>query len=319
VIRLSPCEQYLKYLVVHPNRLTNDQIEQMVKAQELDYIGKPHLEHLRATCTPPNPFYPERADHAMSTRFLLREKLEVIFRPDRDMSLATQLLEQPRAKELIESMLIAGSNSQWIYASLKRMGIKATVQAVDYYRFYYFNLDHINPDQLRAFMLARTAMPVTDDPHEQMLNEYYRHSILQGERVQMANMAITPYAGMLSLMRRGLLPANVEIPRLAAATRLTAMIKTDEAMMAGKSAQSRDYSFVVKVMSEVMQETGEVEEGLQEGLTKLILKTDQKRIPNIKELSDGHHTVDLQPIDAEGEVVDGERKREGSDPPRTNG
>ena len=303
----SPCEYYLKYLVVHPDRLTDDDIGKLVRAQQLDFIGPSYLQQLRAKCKPPNPFYPEKKNHRQTTRFLLKEKLEAIFQPDPDMFRAMRFLDKPRAKELIESMAIAGSTTKWIHVSLKRAGFDSTEQAVEYYLFYYFNLSLVDSNELQAFMMHRCDSPVTMDPGEQRLNEHYARAMLRSERVQAANMAVTPYAGLLSLLRRGIMPSNVQISRIVSATRLTATIKADEALLEGKSGMSRDYAIVAKAMSEILQETGEVEEGLQEGLSRLVLKTDERRLPNVKQLSGGHHTLDLQPpIDTEGEPVHGE-------------
>jgi hypothetical protein len=295
--------------VVHPDHFSNSDIEKIVRAQQLDYIGVSHLEQLRASCKPPVPFYPDRRAHAATTRFLIQEGLESIFRPDKHMSMAMGFVDKPRAKELIESMLLTRSSLEWINSSLRRMQITSTVQAVDYYRFYYFNLDLVDPDAIKAFMLNRAVVPVTNDPNEQRLNELYRQAMLQSERVQSAQMAITPFAGIMSLMRRGIMPSSINLSRIVTATRLAAVIRTDEAVMMGKAGDSRDYAFVVKMMSEVMQEVGEVSEDLQVGLNKLLLKTEARRIPTLQELSDGHHTVDLQPIDVKGEQVDAEPER----------
>jgi len=306
VPKRSPCEYYLKYLVVHPDRLTDDDIGKLVRAQQLDYIGPTYLGQLRARCKPPNPFYPEKKSHRQSTRFLLKEKLDTIFRPDQDMFRAMRFLDEARAKELIEAMALAGSTTQWIHVSLKRMGFDSTGQAVEYYLFYYFNLGLVDREELQAFMMNRAYQPVSMDPGEQRLNECYARAVSRGERLQAANMPVTPYAGLLSLLRRGIMPSNVQISRIVSATRLTATIKADEALLEGKSGMSRDYAIVAKAMSEILQETGEVEEGLQEGLSRLVLKTDERRLPNVKQLSGGHHTLDLQPpIETEGEPVHG--------------
>jgi hypothetical protein len=306
-IRRSPCEAYLKYLIVHPDGLTNEKIRNIVKMQQLDFLGTPYLDNLRQSCVPPTPFYPENPRHAPSMRFLLREGLDIIFRPTEDMRLATKLLDTPRAKELIESMRITGSSNIWIDAALRRNNIKSSVAALELYVAYYFNLDLVDPDELDALISKRMETgETTKDRDEQQCNYHYREAMKRGQRLQGARAAITPFAGMLGLIRRGLMPPNMEITKIAAAARNAALLQATDTMFTNPE-QSRDYAIIVKVMGDLIQQVGDVEDDLREGLAKMMVGTDPKATPNIKELSAGEHTLDLQPIDTTGEVVGKEK------------
>ena len=304
MITRSPCEAYLKYLIVHPDGFTDEQVRNLTEAQHLDYVGGPYMARLRAICIPPNPFYPENSAHMPSTRFLLKEKLEDIFRPDKDMRIATRLVDQPRAKDLIETMLITHASFVWIRTALKRIGVEATIVSLELYRFYYFNLKILNADELKSILAMRGEPQSTSDPYEQRFNRHYAAAVADSESLQAARMAVTPFAGIMQLMRHGIMPPNVEVNKLVAATRLAALVRTSDSLHTNDPDKARDYAFIAKMMSEIAQDVGDVEEGLQEGLTKLILKTDTRALPNIKELSDGSHTLDLQPIEAEGETID---------------
>lgn len=310
MIRHSPCEYYLKYLVVHPNGYTNEDIKNLSRAQQLDYMGEPHLECLRKDCRPPSPFYPTKKGHLASTRFLVKEKLEAIFRPDKDMLLAMKMLDNPHAKELIESITLAGASAEWAHAMLRRQEIGSSVQAVEYYRFYYFNMNLVDPEERKAFVMNRAAAPSpTTDQYEQSLNDCYRRAMWDSERMQAARTSVTPYSGLLALMRRGIMPTNAQLSRIFTASRLTAAVRADEALQAGRPAELRDYVYAAKMFSEILQDVGEVGEDLQEGLAKLILKTEDKALPSINDLSGGHHTLSLEPvIETEGESVDGSGK-----------
>jgi hypothetical protein len=310
VVRHSPCEYYLKYLVVHPNGYSNEDIKNLSQAQQLDYMGAPHLECLRKECKPPAPFYPGKKGHIASTRFLVKEKLEAIFRPDNDMLLAMKMLGNPHAKELIESSTLAGASSEWTHALLRRQKINSSVMAVEYYRFYYFNMNLIDPEERKAFVMNRAAaIPPSNDPVEQSLNDCYRRAMWDSERMQAARTSVTPYSGLLALMRRGIMPTNAQLNRIFTASRITAAVRADEALQAGRPAELRDYVYAAKMFGEILQDVGEVGEDLQEGLAKLILKTENRELPSIHDLSGGHHTLSLEPvIETEGESVDGSGK-----------
>lgn len=306
MIRHSPCEYYLKYLVVHPNQYTSENIKDIVQAQQLDYMGIPHLETLRGKCRPPNPFYPEKIGHVPSTRFLLREKLEAIFRPSSDMIMAMRMLDNPQAKELIESTTLAGASAEWTHALLRRQKVECTLQAVEYYRFYYFNLSLVDAEERKAFIMNRSFAAPSVDPTEQALNVCYQRAMFESERMQAARMSVTPYSGLLALMRRGIMPSNAQLSRIFTASRITAAVKADEALQAGRAAEFRDYVTGAKMFGEILQDVGEVGEDLQQGLAKLVLQTENKEVPNIHDISGGHHTLSLEPvIEAKGESVDG--------------
>jgi hypothetical protein len=270
----------------------------------LDFIGMPYMERLRATCVPPNPFYPEKPAHIPSTRFLIREKIESIFRPnDQHMATAVRLVDNPRAKELIESMVITRSSAVWICTALRRIGVDASTESIERYQHYYFNINLIDRDDLETLMLSR-GEEETKDRDEQRLNYNYQRILKTTRRVQSARMAVTPLAGMMNLMRDGLMPSGVEVSRIAAATRTAAIVKTNDCLHQDTPERGRDFAYIAKMMSEVVQEVGDVEDDLQEGLTKLILKTDNQPTPHIRELTDGSHTLQLEPIEAEGETVE---------------
>jgi hypothetical protein len=100
----------------------------------------------------------------------------------------------------------------------------------------------------------------------------------------------------MSTLRMGILPSNVDICKLAAAARSAALVGAVECTMAKKPDAARDYTLAAKMLTEILDQIGNVDEELQAGLSKLILATDDRPIPHIKQLSGGEHTVDLQPI-----------------------
>ena len=109
VPRRSPCEYYLKYLLAHPDNYGLDQTREIVKSQHLDYIGESYMKRLAASIgARPVPYYPADVGHRRSQRFLIRLGIRPLFIPDDDIRLTDAFLQQPPAKELIETCAISG-------------------------------------------------------------------------------------------------------------------------------------------------------------------------------------------------------------------
>lgn len=290
----SPCESYLKYLIVHPDGYDNDRIRSVVMMQRLDYMGHPYTDQLRLTCIPPNPFFPEDKKHKPSQRFLYRERLLTIFHPDDAMKCAWVLLES-RAKETIENMVITKSNPAWICTALHHQGYESTPEAIERYKYYFFNIDGLESKELVATLSKRGVMDRSLDPDEIAFSTAIAVANRNDSRVMSAQAAVPALAGMMNLIRMGIMPTSVEISRIVKATQAVASYRALESALMDKPVKGRDYSFMVKMMDETLASMGGEEEELQEGLRNMILKTEETIIPHIKELSADNYTLDLQP------------------------
>lgn len=294
----SPCEAYLKYLVVHPDKYTTEQIRKIVRLQQLDYIGEPYIDSLRTNCVPPNPFFPEDPLHKPSQRFLRKERLEAIFNPDDAMIAARNLLEMPQAKETIENMLMSKSEPAWICMALKRQGVDVVPDAIRRYKHYFFNTDFIDHTQINALLIARGDIDATSDPDEQKYRSAYNTASRYDSRRQTAQVAVAPLADMMNMVRMGLMPSSAAIGRIVKATQAVASFQALDTSVKGQASKGRDFAFIAKMMTEMTEIMGDVEEDLQEGLANMILKTEETEVPYIKQLTEGSHTLDVQPIEA---------------------
>ena len=296
MITRSPCESYLKYLLVHPDRYTPQDIRSIVRMQQLDFIGMPYLERLKKSCIAPRPFYPEVESHRPSSRFLRKENLEAIFRPDDDMVAATALLGQPRAKETIESMVISRASPAWVCAALKRYGYYATPGAILRYAQFYFNIDLIDSTELRTLLEFRsTPQGDQQDTDEMMLSNTHLKISKGDPRRISAGMSSPADALMLNVIRTGSLPSKLDMGRLVSATRTVSVLQCKEFADRGMPGMGKDYALIAKLMTEILEQTGDPSKTVAEGLADLELMTDTVLTPHIKELS-GEHTVDMQPL-----------------------
>ena len=305
MIQRSPCEYYLKYLIVHPDNLSNDQIREIVVGQQLDFIGMPYLSRLRAACVAPVPFYPYDTSHKRTQRFLIKEGIRGMFLPDEHMRQANKFLDMPRAKETIESSLVTGSAPVWVAALLRRAGIPASSQSIERYQHFFFNASLVDSMELRALLCMRTMMDSSSDPDEKKQSAAMAKVEYSDPRRIAANISVAPIAGIINQVRLGLMPKNVELAKLVAATRALAVGRAmDQLVRGGKADAVRDLTTAANTMNELLAALGSPEEELQESLYALSLETDDRDIPHINQLSDGQHTVDLQPEALKQDVPD---------------
>lgn len=297
MIRRSPCEYYLKYLLTHPDGYSEETIRRLIKVQQLDFLGMPYLLRLRDSVVVPDPFYPEDERHRPSNKFLRKEKLESIYRPDDDMVSANTVLEKPRIKEAVEAMVITGSNPQWVSLMLKqRFGVVFTEKAIELYCHYYFKSDIVDSTELRALMLMRGVSDATTDPDEQRQAEAYFQANKADPRHLSAQMSVTPLANIMTTMRMGILPTNLELQRVVTAAQAVASIGSLEASMRGLPERARDFALTAKMMTEIAEQVGTADDDLQQGLGRLMMANDETKVPYIDDLSRGNHTLDVMPL-----------------------
>lgn len=300
----SPCEQYLKWLVVHPDRYGDDHIRSLVRAQGLDFIGKPYLHRLRSVCVAPTPFYPEDPTHRTSFRFLRKERIELFFHPTQDMEAATFLMGEPRAKEVIEAMLLARSEPAWIARNLRKVGFDVTSEAIVQYKFHYFNIDLLDATEIRALIMVRAVGDESTDSDEQRLNAASVKASRWDSRVLTSQMQVGPLAAVINQVRLGVLPSNIELGRLVAAARTVSVAGALEAVMDRAPTPAREYALTAKLLTEILEQVGVAEKDLQQGLTGLLLATEQTEVPHIEALTAGEHTLDMQAVETPQEAND---------------
>ena len=274
--------------------------------QQLDYIGHEYLQNLRDTCVPPTPFFPEDPIHTKSTRFLRKERIESLFRPDDAMQEAAGILDHARAKELVESMIISRSHPRYICTALSRIGFRASEDAIARYRHFYFNVDLVDSSELKALMEARLAVNLVNPKDHSAVLAANRHEATYKSDVR-RNIAMhsTPIsAHITNSLRMGLMPSSADVSRLVDAVLAASLSGALDMGIRGLPAQGKDYMLMAKLSTEIIEVIGDPSDDLREGLAKLGIETDNTEVPHINQLSDGSHTLSLEPMKADEVGVD---------------
>jgi hypothetical protein len=309
MIRHSPCEFYLKFLITHPDGFSNDAIKERLFELGLDDLGGYYIEKLRKKSRPPTPFYPEDRYHSKSQRFLIKEGIQDLFFPDNDTDIAFRMLDKPRIKEFVESMLIAYAPDAAIAYSLTTYRrFTATPRAIEIYKKYFWNIDLLDSVQVRALIQLRAAsagLHADDDIKRQA--EPLKRASWNDPRRSAAELPHSPLSAVMAQMRMGIMPQQMEFPKVLMAARDMAMMTVYEALcMNGMQdhLKVRNLSDSVRSMNEVLESVIRPDMDMREQLSKIALRTNSEKVPHIHKLSQGRHTVDLQPKVEDTDVAD---------------
>lgn len=305
MVRHSPCKKYIEHLLVHPDGYTDDSIVQILRQKQLDFISTTYLERLRAELIPPDPFRPYDETHLPSKRFITAKGLYYLYFPDEATRKAVQVLEEPRAKELMETMLITFDPPALIAQRLSKLWKPCSLEVPKRYKFFFFDMDMVDSTELNAILALRADFVHRDSNHEDdQVRGAVKMVAYSDPRRVMARYPNTEMAGVLNAMRMGYMPNRMELSRVLQATRVGATLRANALVMHGTGLKSAEeaqaWASVAKISNEMLNDVGSPDADLQRELQTLALATDTSTVPYIGRLSGGSHTVDLQPIDTEG-------------------
>lgn len=300
MIRRSPCEVYIKYLLVHPDQYGTDDIIDLLRLKQLDFLSPSYMERLRRGLKKPKNFRPHDLLHKSSGRFLARHRLHYLFHPDKAAQQAADILDDPRAKEDMEAMLITFDPPALIAHRMNALGRACDALTVERYGFFYFNTDIVDSTELRAILRLRVDFVHPDsDEYEDQMRSAMKKSAFRDPRRMMADQPTRQIASLLNRMRMGFMPNQLELSRLLQATRaVTSMQALSAAQVGGHNgaSEARDYVLASKMLCEMLNDIGSPDADLQAELQALALKTDKEEPTYIGELTDGSHTVDVMPL-----------------------
>lgn len=309
MIRRSPAEFYIKYLIVNPAKHSNDKIKSLLQASQLDYIGHDHLDGLRATCVPPVPFYPKDALHSKSQRFLMKERIRPLFFRTGPIVRALEILDQPRVKEFVESMLLSGATPAAVAAAItSHRRFPCTTEAVESYQHFFWNTSLVDSTEIRTILRLRSFAEVReDDIFGKQKAKYLEAASYNDPRRVAAELPNAPLVALLSQMRMGVMPTHLDLAKALDATQKAATLRALEASLKGSikdEERAFKYMMVAKTAGEMLETVVKPDEKLRAQLSAIALSTENKEIPLIGALSKGSHTADLGPSQKKQDEVE---------------
>lgn len=215
------------------------------------------------------------------------------------MENAFALLQDPQAKELLESMLITEDPELTILYRLESMGRRYCNRTVERYRFFFFNPTLVDSTEMRALLRYRTDfIDPNSDEYEDQMRRAMQKSAYCDARSMVSSQPTKSIASLLNQMRMGFIPSQIQLQQLMGATRIAALIQAQAASLIGgrnSSSETRDFILAAKMLTEMMQEVGGSDQDLTRELQQLALQTDGVPVPNVFALTGGNHTVELMP------------------------
>lgn len=302
----SPAEFYYKHLVIHPDRYDDATIMTMAGELGIDWISDQYIARLRARMVPPDPFYPGDDSHNPSHSYLTDQRLLFFFHPDRDMHLAREILDQPRAREFVETMLLSHAPYDAIAKVVTRQGVPCTRGAVERYAHHYWNVGLLDSTQMKILLQWRferigVTFNKTDEGGLHVDSSLFnagKRASYQDPRRLAADLPFSPFAALLVQMRMGVMPEKIDVATRMTAVRDMATVRALESMhfaTPGDANRALSYVTAAKIMQELLETVHKPDEQLREQLSAIALRTDDRPVPSIHQLSAGRHTVDLQP------------------------
>lgn len=301
MIRRTPCEYFLKYLIIHPDGLSDGKIQERLQELGLDNLGDYYITKQREKLRPPSPFYPFDQYHNRSQRFLIKEGVQALFLHDSDALTALKILEFPRHKEFVEAMIMAYAPFEAIADSLTRhKKFRCKAKAIELFKHYFWNIDLLDSVQMRALIDIRaTSAAHHADERVKGQAEPLRKAHYNDPRRVISQLPYAPMSAVMAQMKMGLMPARVNLTKVVEKTREAAAMAAYEALSSGgirDSQRARDFAEVVRAMTEVLDTIVRPEENLREDLAQIALRTEDSTVPYIHQLSAGEHTVDMHPV-----------------------
>jgi hypothetical protein len=308
MIRRSPAEKYIEYLLTHPDGYSDDAVIELLRLKQLDFLGPQYLDRLRKNLRPPAKFVPDNRFHKPSARFLAANRLYYLYHPDKHTQDAFRILEDPRGKEAMETLLIARDSPRLCAYRLEPLGLKVAPTAVDRYKYFFFNVDLVDSTELAALMhYRREFAPERSDKYEDQMRASIKKVSYNDPRKTLTATTVPDIARMMNKIRMGYLPKEADVSQLLKLTQTVALLRSFGVASGGhgqmSAGEARDWMMVAKMAHEIQMDVGRPDADMQRELQALLLKTEDSALPHITELSGGEHTADLHPL----ELTDGER------------
>ncbi len=300
----SPAELYVKYLLAHPARYSTAMVRKCLEELSIFYLGDDYVEYLRSRMVIPDPFHPQNKMHQKSHRFLLAENIRSLFIPTHDTKLALKLVEKPRVKEFVETMLLSHAPVAAISTRVLALGTQATPAAINEYKKYFWNTDLLTSTQFRTILEMELNQNILDNDLPQVADRkraMKKASYLDPRKLA-ADLPSSPITALMAQMRMGVMPNRMELGKIVESAQAMGSLKVLEAIMFGSpqdSSRALNYSMVVKNMTEVLESVVKPDEHLREQLQAIALRTEAAPVPSIHTLSAGRHTVDVLPTQSQ--------------------
>lgn len=284
----SPSEFYIKYLLLHPDDYTDQDIFDILDEQELDPLSVRYINKLRRGLRVPDPFRPLSRQHVPSQRLLLQERVDHMFHPTREMRQALSVLESPRAKEEMEMLGMVEATEADISERMKLCGLNVGAAAVGLYAHYFWNVRLATHSDLYVYLHARLARAQLEyGASEKDLLVGLEKGHWTDPRLNLAKQPTVELRRTQLQIQLGYMPNFHEMQKMLTAVGGKATMNTMAALQEGTSraaTAAREYATVAKLMHEMLRDTSSGADEMAQQVNSLTMETSGETLPLVESL-----------------------------------
>jgi hypothetical protein len=307
VPRRSPCETYIKYLLLHPEKFTTDVIMEQLQLLHLDFLQPEYIERLRRSLRPPKDFRTDDQLHRVSVNYMHKQGVYRLFFEDNQTTDALDILHSPRGKEAMEESLLYEFTDHIICLRMAKLSLRADSTTIQRYSQFFFDLTKVDTTEARALMNYRTTYKSERSSHYgDQLEESMRRAGYKDSRRLATDCIMLSTKQSLGRAMVGIAPNRLNRRRLQESIADVALSRAMETLSGPMTHETvlvpPQLTQMAHRIIEHLEETGKAtEESVAKQYKTWAMKLAGPDVPIIGELSDGNHTTDLMP--AEGEEV----------------
>jgi hypothetical protein len=279
----------------------NAYIQTIAQELSLDYLGDWYIQWLRERLRPPTPFYPEDLTHDKSQRFLMKESLVRPFHPDKNWSAVLRLLNKPRIREVVETMLLSQAPYAAIVHALDvRHSLKISVEGIRLFKSYFWDIDLLDSLEMRTLLDLRHSGALTNGNDKEALTQLpsikrMRHT---DPRVVASRLPHTPLAAALAQLELGVMPRKMDLGVILEQAQTVTLLRGAEAAHNGGplgATMSQSFFNSAETLQRLKGLVVNPEDKLRSDLKRISLATTQNKVPTLAQLTNGNHTTNVHP------------------------
>lgn len=292
----SPAERYIRYLLLLPDGLDNQQIVRRLQEEDLDPISPGYVNRLRESIRTPTPYYPFDPRHRASVTFNRSQGVQYLMQPRREEKLASQILMTSRAKELVESMSMTGMTPARVSVALATMKRFRAVEEchVASYLYHYFDVEEISATELRAIIRVRMSSVGTSSedtsPERTLMAEALRKESYRSSQRLAATMPHSPVAGLIAMVQQGYNPTTLQMNEVLQQTKALLTLRGFEEACSNNPEMPMRIGGIyaaIESIDRTIERSQDPSGKLRAQIDALRMKTGKKSVPTVTALTGG--------------------------------
>ena len=294
----SPAEFYIKFLFLHPDKYSAEDVQEMLIDKGLHYISQDYLARVKKKLRPPKVFRPFDLTHSPSFRFIVKEGLYTLFAPTSEMKMALSILQHANARLFVESTILNTPHEPIALAVTRNYHLYCNTGALRLYKHYFYNFDAI--DNVMAGILHQLKYEMLQDsvPELKGKDRILKMASYRDPRRIAFEQPASPNTTAITQVELGMRLPKQDTMQLLQANKELALVRGLQILQENgpqASMNALNLAGVVRIYDELIESTARPESEILAQVSTIALRSDPNPVKSIHALSAGNHTVDMAP------------------------